>query len=205
MQTKQIIAAGKRLAEAEKALILVHGRGADAQDILSLAEYLNVKDFALLAPQATNHSWYPYSFLAPQQHNEPWLSSALYILENLMNKVVASGISAENTYFLGFSQGACLVLEFTTRNAQRFGGVVAFSGGLIGQQLQLENYQTDFQQTPVFLGCSDVDPHIPLERVQESGSVLQQKNADLILKIYPNMGHTVNEDEIKTVNDRIFL
>jgi len=135
MQTKQIIAAGKRLAEAEKALILVHGRGADAQDILSLAEYLNVKDFALLAPQATNHSWYPYSFLAPQQHNEPWLSSALYILENLMNKVVASGISAENTYFLGFSQGACLVLEFTTRNAQRFGGVVAFSGGLIGQQL----------------------------------------------------------------------
>lgn len=204
MHTKKVLTAGKPLQEASKALIMLHGRGADAQDILSLAEYLNVQDFALLAPQATNHTWYPYSFLAPQEQNEPWLSSALDVLKSILNDVITAGIAPENTYFLGFSQGACLALEFTTRHAQHFGGVVAFSGGLIGQQLNLDNYQQDFQQTPVFLGCSDIDPHIPLARVQESGEILKHNNANLMLKIYPRMGHTINEDEIKTVNQHIF-
>ncbi|MFN7118354.1 MAG: alpha/beta hydrolase [Saprospiraceae bacterium] len=202
--TKKVVTAGKPLAEAKQALIMIHGRGADALDILSVAEYLNVKDYALLAPEATNYTWYPYSFMAPQEQNEPWLSSALDIVKSVMDDVIQAGISTENIYFLGFSQGACLTLEFTTRHAQRFGGVVAFSGGLIGQQLQLENYQHDFQQTPVFLGCSDIDPHIPLARVQESGKLLESKNANLTLKIYPKMGHTINEDEIQTVNNYIF-
>ncbi len=205
MHTKKIITAGKPLSEAQKALIMLHGRGADAQDILSLAAYLNVKDFALLAPEATNHTWYPYSFLAPQEQNEPWLSSALDILKNVMDDVNAAGIATGNIYFLGFSQGACLTLEFTTRHAQRFGGVVAFSGGLIGQRLNLENYNHDFQQTPIFLGCSDVDPHIPLARVEESSKILQDKNAALTLKIYPKMAHTINNDEIETVNNMIFI
>lgn len=204
MHNKKVITAGKPLDEAQKALIMVHGRGADALDILSVAEYLHVKDYALLAPEATNYTWYPYSFLAPQEQNEPWLSSALDILKSIMDDLQMAGIAAENTYFLGFSQGACLTLEFTTRNAQRFGGVVAFSGGLIGQQLNLENYSADFQQTPVFLGCSDIDPHIPLARVEESGKVLQHKNADLTLTIYPKMGHTINDEEIQTVNSLIF-
>ncbi len=204
MHTKQVITAGKPLAEAEKAMILLHGRGADAYDILSVADYLNVKDFALLAPQATNHAWYPYSFMAPQTQNEPWLSSALDLLKSILDDVIATGISTENIYFLGFSQGACLTLEFTTRNAQRFGGVVAFSGGLIGQQLNLEHYKNDFLQTPIFLGCSDIDPHIPLARVQESTKILQNVNADVMEKIYKNMGHTINEDEINWVNKNIF-
>lgn len=204
MHTKKVITASKPLGEAKKALIMIHGRGADAHDILSIAEYLNVKDYALLAPQATNHTWYPYSFMAPQAQNEPWLSSALDVLTTILKDINTAGITPENTYFLGFSQGACLTLEFTTRNAQRFGGVVAFSGGLIGQQLELTNYKNDFQQTPIFLGCSDIDPHIPLERVQQSGEILKNKNADLTLKIYPGMGHTINEDEIQTVNQAIF-
>lgn len=204
MHIKKVITAGKPLAEAEKALIMIHGRGADAHDILSVAEYLNVKDYALLAPQATNHTWYPHSFMVPQAQNEPWLSSALEILYDILHDVIKTGIPVENIYFLGFSQGACLTLEFTTRNAQRFGGVVAFSGGLIGQQLNLENYKNDFQQTPIFLGCSDIDPHIPLARVQESGEILKNKNADVTVKIYPRMGHTINEDEIQTVNTTIF-
>lgn len=205
MHTKKIISAGKPLIEAEKALIMIHGRGADAQDILSLADYLNVKDYALLAPQATNHTWYPYSFMAPTQQNEPWLSSALAVLQQVLEEVAAAGIAAEDTFFLGFSQGACLTLEFTARNAQRFGGVVAFSGGLIGQELNVASYKNDFQQTPIFLGCSDIDPHIPLARVQESGEVLKNKNAAVTMKIYPKMGHTVSEEEIQLVNTTIFL
>jgi phospholipase/carboxylesterase len=204
MHTKKVITDGKPLAEAQKALIMIHGRGADAHDILSVADYLQVKDFALLAPEATNHTWYPYSFLAPQEDNEPWLSSALDVIKSIMDDVSAAGISPENTYFLGFSQGACLTLEFTSRHAQRFGGVVAFSGGLIGQTLNLQHYKNDFAKTPIFLGCSDIDPHIPLARVRESTKILQEKNANVTEKIYPRMGHTINEDEITWVNNNIF-
>lgn len=205
MHTKKIITAGKPLSEAQKVLIMIHGRGADAADILSIAPYLKVKEYALLAPEATNYTWYPYSFMVPQEQNEPWLSSALTVLNSVVEDITHAGILHENIYFLGFSQGACLTLEFTTRHAQRFGGVVAFSGGLIGQQLHLDNYGDDFQQTPIFIGCSDIDPHIPLKRVKESGELLNSKNANLIMKIYPNMGHTINEDEIQTVNEHIFV
>lgn len=204
MHIKKVVTAGKPLTEANKALIMVHGRGADAHDILSVADYLQVKDYALLAPDATNHTWYPYSFLAPREDNEPWLSSALHILESILEDVNKAGIPPERTYFLGFSQGACLTLEFTAQQAQRFGGVVAFSGGLIGQILNLDNYKNDFAQTPIFIGCSDIDPHIPLARVQESAQILNTQHAIVTEKIYPGMGHTINEDEISWVNKNIF-
>lgn len=204
MHTKQFIAKGKPLSEATKALILLHGRGASAEDILTLAPYLQVNDFALIAPQATNHTWYPYSFMAPQEANEPWLSSALDIIKNIFDDVINAGISAENIYLGGFSQGACLTLEFAARNAQKMGGIVAFSGGLIGQEIDQSKYQSDFDQTPIFIGCSDIDPHIPKGRVEESGRILKRLNADVTVKIYPNMAHTINEDELDVVNKHIF-
>ncbi len=204
MHTKKVITQGKSLSEAKKALILLHGRGASAEDILTLTPYLQVEDFALLAPQATNHTWYPYSFMAPQEANEPWLSSALDVIKNIFDDVINAGISAENIYLGGFSQGACLTLEFAARNAQRMGGIVAFSGGLIGQEIDKSKYQNDFNQTPVFIGCSDIDPHIPKGRVEESGRVLKDLNANVTVKIYPNMGHTINEDELEVVNNYIF-
>lgn len=204
MHTKQVINQGKPLSEATKALILLHGRGASAEDILTLATYLQVEDFALLAPQATNHTWYPYSFMAPQEANEPWLSSALDLIKNIFDDVIKAGISPENIYLGGFSQGACLTLEFAARNAQKMGGVAAFSGGLIGQEMDQSKYQSDFQQTPIFIGCSDIDPHIPKGRVEESGLILKGLNADVTVKIYPNMGHTINEDELEIVNKYIF-
>lgn len=134
VHTKKIVAAGKNIKEAEKVLIMIHGRGGSTEDILSLAGHLQVKDFALLAPQATGNTWYPYSFMAPPVQNEPWLSSALSVLKEVLNDVIAQGIPAEKIYFLGFSQGACLTLEFVTRNAIKYGGVAAFTGGLIGDK-----------------------------------------------------------------------
>ncbi len=203
MHTKQVVCKGKILEEARKALILLHGRGGSAEDILSLTDYLNVKDFVLLAPQATNHTWYPYSFMAPQSANEPWLSSALTVVKNILDDVIRAGIAPKDIFIGGFSQGACLTLEFAARNAQKFGGVIAFSGGLIGQEIDRSNYQSDFQQTPVFIGCSDEDPHIPKSRVEESGVILQEMNAQVNVRIYPRMGHTINEDELRYVNQYI--
>src|SRR5581483_6685898 len=155
----------------DKALILVHGRGGRAGDILFLADELNVGDYALLAPQATGNSWYPYSFLMPPAQNEPWLSSALDVLKQLVADVNAAGISTENIYFLGFSQGACLTLEFVTRLATRYGGVVAFTGGLIGDRIYPENYKGDFGGTPIFIGTSDPDPHVPVTRVHATTKI----------------------------------
>jgi Predicted esterase len=196
--------AGKPLEEARKALIMLHGRGADAESILSLSRYLNVKDYALLAPQATNNTWYPLSFLAPATENEPWLSSALSVVDQTLETVLRSGIKAENIYFLGFSQGACLTLEFTARNARRYGGIVAFTGGVIGKEIARENYKGDFEQTPAFLGTSDPDFHVPVERVYASANILREMNASVTEKVYANRGHTISEDEIEQVN-RIIL
>jgi phospholipase/carboxylesterase len=203
MHTKQVISAGKPLNEATKVLIMVHGRGGSAEDILSLANYLQVNDFALLAPQATNNTWYPYSFLAPVTENEPWLSSALEVLKEVVADVKAKGIADENIYFLGFSQGACLTLEFVTRNATTYGGAIAFTGGLIGDVINTDNYKGDFGGTPLFIGTSDPDPHVPVERVHASAEILTKMNARVIKKIYKNMGHTINQDEINTANEQI--
>jgi phospholipase/carboxylesterase len=200
MHKEKIIAAGKKLSEAKKVLIMVHGRGGTAEDILSLATHLNVKDFALMAPQATSNSWYPLSFLARPADNEPWLSSAIKILNDTVSKIESNGIAKENIYFLGFSQGACLTLEFVTRNASKYGGVVAFTGGLIGDKIYSENYKGDFANTPVFIGSSNPDPHVPVERVNATAAILKAMKADVTEKIYVNMGHTISQDEIEKAN-----
>lgn len=204
MHRKEIITAGKKLPEAKKVLIMLHGRGGSAEDILSLAEHLDVKDYALIAPQATGNTWYPYSFLAPMQQNEPWLSSALSVLGDIVNDIVAQGIIEKNIYFLGFSQGACLTLEFVARHAARYGGVVAFTGGLIGDKIHKEHYSGDFAGTPVFIGTSDPDMHVPVQRVYATTNILKDMHADVTEKIYPNMGHTISPDEISIANTLIF-
>ena len=204
MHTKNIIAAGQDLQKAEKALILVHGRGGDAKDILFLADELAVSDFALLAPQASGNTWYPYSFMAPLAQNEPYLSSALDTLHKLVADINAAGISKDNIYFLGFSQGACLTLEYVARNAARYGGVVAFTGGLIGEKIDRANYTGDFGGTPVFIGTSDPDPHVPVERVYATTNILKEMNASVTEKVYTRMGHTINQDEIEQANNLIF-
>jgi phospholipase/carboxylesterase len=204
MLTKNTLIAGRELADADKALILVHGRGASAEDILFLADELNVEDYALLAPRARGNSWYPYSFLAPPAQNEPYLSSALQTLEELVDDVKASGITPENIFFLGFSQGACLTLEFVARHAARYGGVVGLTGGLIGDKLYVDNYKGDFQGTPVFLGTSHPDPHVPVERVHATTMLLKQLNANVTEQVYENMGHTISQQEIDFVNRIIF-
>lgn len=204
MHQNKIIPAGNKITEAKRALIMIHGRGGSAEDILSLAGHLQVKEFALLAPEATNNSWYPNSFLAMPATNEPWLSSALALIDQLVNDIIKQGISKDYIYFLGFSQGACLTLEYVTRNATRYGGVVAFTGGLIGDKIYPENYKGDFKQTPIFIGSSDPDTHVPVARVHETSGILTRMNADVTEKVYPNMGHTINADEILNANSMVF-
>jgi phospholipase/carboxylesterase len=204
MHTKKVITAGKAIDQADRVLIMIHGRGGSAQDILSLAAHLNTKDYALLAPQATNNTWYPTSFLAAPAINEPWLSSAIQVVDEVVNDVLARGISKENIFFLGFSQGACLTLEYVTRNANKYGGVVALTGGLIGDKIYAENYSGDFAGTPVFLGTSNPDPHVPVSRVNETTSILQAMGADVTKKVYQNMGHTISHDEIEKANTLVF-
>ena len=204
MHTKKVVSAGKSLEEADKVLIMIHGRGSRAEDILSLAAHLHVEDYALLAPQATNYTWYPTSFLAAPSVNEPWLSSALQVIDEVVNEVVAKGIPKEHIYFTGFSQGACLTLEYVTRNAGKYGGVAAFTGGLIGDKIYTENYSGDFAGTPVFIGTSNPDPHVPVDRVNETTSILKSMHAEVVEKVYSNMGHTISQDEIVQANLLVF-
>ncbi len=204
MHQKEIITAGKKITEAKKALIMLHGRGASAEDILRLKPYLNVEEFAILAPQATNSTWYPYSFLAPRDQNEPWLSSALNLITELVGDINMAGIPKDHIYFLGFSQGACLTLDYVSRNGGKWGGAVAFTGGLIGDKIYPETYAGDFQGTPIFIGTSNPDPHVPVERVKETVSFLKKMNASVTEKVYQNMGHTISEDEIDKANQLVF-
>lgn len=195
----RVLAAGTPLGQATAAMILVHGRGASAEDILGLGRELGRPDLAYLAPQAEGYSWYPYSFLAPIERNEPGLSNGLALLGHLVERLGSEGIPPERTVLLGFSQGACLTLEYAARNARRFAGVAGLSGGLIGPPGTPRDYPGTFGGTPVFLGCSDRDPHIPLERVKETTEVLTRMGAQVTERIYPAMGHTVNEDEMEQV------
>ena len=204
MHKKNIQITGKPLQEADKALIMIHGRGAYARDILGIASHLNVKEYALFAPEATNNTWYPYSFMAPPEQNEPWLSSALNLVKEAVDAATEQGISAENIYFLGFSQGACLALEFVARNAKKFGGVVAFTGGLIGDKIDQDNYTGNFNSTPIFMGTGNPDPHVPIERVKESAIILEKMNAKVHLKVYDGKAHSVSQDEIDEANRLVF-
>lgn len=182
-------------------MIMVHGRGATAQSILSLLAELDETGFVFLAPQAAGNTWYPHSFLAPIHRNEPGLSSGLAVLRGLLARLEDAGVPHEQTILLGFSQGACLVLEFTARHARRYGGVVGLSGRLVGPAGTARDYGGSLDGTPVFLGFSDVDPHIPKERVDETAEVLTRLGAEVTQRLYPGMGHTVNQDEIDFVRE----
>lgn len=203
-----VLTAGVPLAEAQAAMIMVHGRGASAHDILLLAQEWRADGVAYLAPQAANNTWYPNRFIAPVASNEPWLSSALASLDDVLQTVAAAGISAEHTVLLGFSQGGCLALEYAARNPQRYGAIVGLSAGLIENGDKPRAYSGTLAGTPVFLGCSDVDFHIALERVERTAEVLSHLGGEVDKRIYRNMGHTVIHDEIEAVQhilDRLLV
>src|SRR5256712_12219115 len=198
-QGQPVMTAGEPLNRARAAMVMVHGRGASAESILDLAVELHQPGFAYLAPQAADNTWYPHSFLAPLASNEPGLSSGLAAITNVLAQVAQAGIPLERTMLLGFSQGACLPLEFVARNARRYGGVAGLSGGLIGPDGTPRDYPGSLAGTPVFLGCSDVDFHVPKERVQLSAEVLRKLGGNVTVRLYPRMGHTINHDEIRFV------
>ncbi len=194
-----VLSAGAALAEAQVAMVMVHGRGATARSILSLLPSQDRGLVAALAPQAAGNTWYPYSFLNPLADNEPGISSAMRALERVLDQVATAGIPPERTILLGFSQGACLATEFAARHARRYAGIAGLSGGLIGPVGTSREYAGSLSGTPVFLGCSDVDGHIPASRVQETAAVLQLLGGDVTMRLYPGMGHIVNEDEMAAV------
>ena len=193
--------AGEPLERARAAMLMVHGRGARAEDILTLADRLGQPGFAYLAPQAAGNTWYPNRFLAPLDSNEPWLSSALGHVGETLSRIQSAGIPNERIMLLGFSQGACLTLEFAARNARRYGGVVGLTGSLIGPEDTPRNYAGSFAGTPIFLGCSDVDIHVAKERVEQTAQVLRDLGAQVTERYYPNLDHSVNDDEIGFVRE----
>ena len=199
-QGQPVLEAGERLDRARAAMILVHGRGASAADIMTIAGEVMVPGVAYLAPQAAGSAWYPNPFTAPLEDNEPYLSSALELLSSVLSRVEAK-VSAEKVVLLGFSQGACLTLEFAARHARRYGGVVGLSGGLIGPDGTPRDYPRGFDGTPAFLGCSDVDPYIRKERVIEAGQVYERMGAQVVVRLYSGMAHTVSADEIEAVRE----
>lgn len=191
------------LQTARAAVVMLHGRGATAASILALAIELRLDRVAYLAPEAAGKTWYPLSFLAPIERNEPWLSSALAAVGTTLTRAAAADIPLERIVLLGFSQGACLAAEFAARNARRYGGLAVLSGGLIGPALRAHAYSGNFSGMPAFLGCSDIDSHIPAERVRESGDLLQRLGANVTMRLYPGMGHMVNDEELERVRAMI--
>ncbi len=198
-QGQPVRLAGEPLDRAQAAMLMIHGRGASAEDILALANEFHQPGFAYLAPQAAGNTWYPNRFLVPLADNEPWLSSALAVVADVLAQIIHSGIPRERVILLGFSQGACLTLEFAARNAKRYGGLVGLSGALIGPDDTPRDYQGSLAGTPVFLGCSDVDFHVPRERVDQSAEVLRELGGEVTERLYPNLDHSVNQDEIDFV------
>ncbi|HEX9133890.1 MAG TPA: hypothetical protein VF844_16485, partial [Ktedonobacteraceae bacterium] len=196
---QQLVLAGEPPVSAQAAMIMLHGRGATAHDILTLTADLHRPGFIYLAPQAAGNAWYPNSFLAPIASNEPDLSSALAVITSLLDQLAQVGIPAERTILLGFSQGACLTLEYVARNALRYGGVVGLSGGLIGPENTPRDYPGSLAGTPVFLGCSDMDPYIPKGRVEQAAEALRLLGGNVTTRLYPHMDHTVNQDELQFV------
>jgi len=201
--SKQIITAGTPIEQAKKALIMLHGRGASANSIMSLSSRLTLPETAIIAPQATQHSWYPYSFMAPVENNEPALSSALVVIDEIVNDILKQGIAKKDIYFLGFSQGACLTLEYVARHGDTYGGVIAFTGGLIGEELNTKNYSGDFSGTPISITTGDPDPHVPLSRVEESVAQLKKMNANVVLKVYKGRPHTITEEELELAEQHV--
>lgn len=198
-QGMPVLRVGKPLEQAQAAMVMIHGRGATAESILSLVPEIEHPQYAFLAPQAAGNTWYPYSFLAPLDQNEPYLSSALAAVSGTLRLIAEAGIPPERMLLLGFSQGACLAVEFAARHARRYGAVIGLSGGLIGTDGTPRNYPGSLQGTPVFLGCSDPDMHVPRERVEESARLLREMHGAVTMRLYPHLGHTINDDEIRMV------
>lgn len=203
MHRFSIIEQGEEPAHAEKAIVLLHGRGGSAEDIITLADEFCDSTYYIVAPRATGNSWYPYTFLAPQEKNEPWLTSAVDVVKKIISDT-EKYISSENIYLMGFSQGACLALESVARYPAKYAGIAAFSGGLIGEKLKADRYKGDLHGTAIFIGNSDNDPHIPVGRVNESADLLERMGAVVTLRIYPGMGHTVTAEEIDEVKRIMF-
>ena len=199
--SQPVLLAGEPLERARAVVVMLHGRGATPESILGLAGPLATKSVAYLAPRAAGGAWYPYRFMEPIQRNEPYLSSALAAVGGVLDRLAAVGVPTDRTVLLGFSQGACLALEYAARNGRRYGGVVGLSGGLIGPPGTRWDYPATLDGTPVFLGCSDVDFHIPKERVDESAEIFRQLGATVTERIYPGMDHTVNQDEVDWIRD----
>ena len=201
-----LIHAGLSLEEAGRAVVMIHGRNASPRNILDLMPRLDRPAFAYLAPSAANKTWYPFSFLVERHRNEPYLTSAIQRLRVVVNDIVAAGISTDRIVLLGFSQGACLAAEFAYRQATRYGGIVLFSGGLIGPPGTTWTVERPLEGTPIILGCSDIDPHVPQFRVDESADVFARMGAEVSKRIYPGMGHVVSDDEIagaQSILDRV--
>lgn len=196
-QNQPVVTGGAKINDAEMSIIFIHGRGASAQSMMMFADEFEGNDIHYRAIQAKRHTWYPRSFMAPKEMNQPGIKSGLQAIYDQISELNEGGIPTEKIILLGFSQGACLTTEFAARHPQRFGGIVGFSGGLIGEEVDPENYQGSLEQTPVFLGCSDRDPHIPQERVDLTEEIFEKLGANVTKKIYVGMAHTVNKDEIK--------
>jgi phospholipase/carboxylesterase len=195
-RNQPVLQRGKPLNAAKGAVVLLHGRGASADDILGLAQDFDLPELANLAPEAAEHTWYPYSFLSPVVQNQPWLDSALKLVGETIQRAINAGIERQNVAIVGFSQGACLATEFVVRNATRYGGLVAFTGGLIGPPGAKFVYSGELSGNPCFLGAGDRDPHVPWKRVEESAAVLSDLGAAVTLRRYPGLPHTINQDEI---------
>ena len=194
---------GAPVDRAAALLVLVHGRGGTPESMLSLAEAIGRDELAIVAPRAAGGTWYPQSFLAPIQSNEPGLSSGLAVLAEVVESAVVAGIPTERQILLGFSQGACLTLEFAARNPRRFGAIVGLSGGLVGPPGTERGYPGSLDGAPVFLGSSDPDPHVPWSRVVETSEVFERMGADVDIRRYPGMPHTINDEEIDVVRSMI--
>jgi len=197
---QRIVEAGEDLGSARAAMVLLHGRGATAEDIMTIASEVQRPGWTYLAPQAAGNAWYPHPFTAPLQSNEPYLGAALETISRVVERV-ESRVPAQRLVLLGFSQGACLTLEWAARNARRYGAVIGLSGGLIGPDGTPRDYPGSFAGTPLFLGCSDIDPHIPMPRVVEAGEALKRMGADVTVRFYPGMGHMVGIEELETIRE----
>lgn len=202
-QEQPLVTAGASLDVAEAAVVLVHGRGATAQSIIQMADAFHQQGVAYVAPQAARNTWYPNPFTAPAESNEPGRSSGLQAIDDAVARADDAGVPTERVMVLGFSQGACLASEYVAQNPRRYGGLAVLSGGLIGETVSPDDYEGDLEKTPVFFGCSDVDPHIAAERVRASATIFEQLNGDVTTRLYEGMGHGINEDEVEYVSEMV--
>lgn len=198
-----LIEKGRPLNKADNAIILLHGRGGKADDIITLADEFCDDTFYIAAPQAANNEWYPYTFLGPEEKNEPWLTSAVERIRRLIEEI-CSMIPVERIFLMGFSQGACLSLEIAGRYAGQYGGIAAFSGGLIGETVRPEKYSGDLKGSKVFISCSENDPYIPLERVKQSAELMKKLGADVTTAFYSGASHMITMNEVEAVKELMF-